>query len=113
MTAKSYLGGSKLGLIGFKRFTNAMCLPFVLFACEAPLEMQGVEETLEESVRRTDVVQDVVVLPDQTAIFVGGDGLVLEYSADSQHILRSQLGSFIAFPSRSTGKKCRNNILIP
>ena len=47
-----------------------MCLPFVLFACEAPLEMQGVEETLEESVRRTDVVQDVVVLPDQT-LFVG------------------------------------------
>ena len=109
MTAKSYLGGSKLGLIGFKRFTNAMCLPFVLFACEAPLEMQGVEETLEESVRRTDVVQDVVVLPDQTAIFVGGDGLVLEYSADSQHILRSQLGSFSAFPSLIDITMCPDN----
>lgn len=109
MTAKSYLGGSKLGFIGFKRFTGVMFLLFVLIACEAPLEMQGVEQSLKDSVRRTDVIQDVILLPDGTAIFVGSDGLVLEYSTDSQNILRSQLGSFSAFPSLIDITICPDN----
>lgn len=88
-----------MGFTWFKRFTGVICLLFVLFACEAPLDMQGVEKSLEESVRRTDVIQDVVVLPDQTAIFIGGDGLVIEHAADGQNIIRSQLGSFGKYPS--------------
>ncbi len=98
-----------MGFTGLKRFTGVMCLPFVLIACEAPLEMQGVEKTLEENIRRTDVIQDVVVLPDQTAIFVGGDGLVLEYAGAGENIARSQLGSFGAYPSFIDVTLCPDN----
>ena len=102
-------GGGKLGFSGFKRFSDVICLPFVLFACEAPLDMQGVEKSLVESVRRTDVIQDVVVLPNQTAIFVGGDGLVIEHAADAQNIHRSQLGSFGEYPSLIDITICPDN----
>ena len=44
--------------------------------CEAPLNLAGVEETLETPVRRTDQIQSVAVT-EQLQVAVGNSGLVL------------------------------------
>ena len=97
-----------MGLRGLKRFMAAVCLPFVLSACEAPLDMRGVEKTQKETVRRTDTFQDVVTLTDKSAVFVGGDGIVLEFSSNGE-VSRSQLGEFGARPSFVDVTACSND----
>jgi len=91
-----------------KSLLAAVCL-LVLTACEAPLDMQGVEQAQKEAVRRTDTFQDVVTLADATAaVFVGGDGIVVEFLSDGE-VLRTQLGSFGAYPSLIDVTRCSDD----
>lgn len=49
---------------------------FLLTACEAPLNLSGVEQEVNKSVRRTDQIQSLATTP-QVQIAVGNNGLVL------------------------------------
>lgn len=66
-------------------------------ACEAPLVMDGVEESYAQNLLRSDIVQSVAV-SDDLAIFVGGDGLVIEYSRQADDFTRVRLGEGLTGP---------------
>jgi len=55
----------------------------LLTGCEAPLNLEGVEQELSKSVRRTDQLQSIAA-NDQTLIAVGGNGLVLRSKKTAQ-----------------------------
>ncbi|ULG68340.1 WD40/YVTN/BNR-like repeat-containing protein [Marinobacterium sediminicola] len=49
---------------------------FLLSACEAPLNLSGVEQELDKSVRRTDQIQSLAAT-EKVQVAVGSNGLVL------------------------------------
>lgn len=65
-------------------------LPFALTGCEAPLNLEGVQQELSKQVRRTDQFQGIAV-NDNAIVVVGADGLVLTSTVDSLSWKRQQI----------------------
>ncbi len=84
--AETHVGGrvstrlSQLNVArGANRLMQAVALggcAFLLTACEAPLNLSGVEQELNKSVRRTDQIQALAATA-KLQVAVGNDGLVL------------------------------------
>lgn len=68
----------------------ASLLPLAMTGCEAPLNLEGVDNELTKSVRRTDQFQ-AIAANDTTVLAVGGDGLVLSRSRNAIQWTRQQV----------------------
>ncbi len=66
-------------------------------ACQAPLDLSGVEATRKQPIRRTDVFQAVVDAPDGT-LLAGNDGLMVLKPADGSAMQRQILTQPDHFP---------------
>lgn len=75
----------------------------LLTGCEAPLNLEGVEQELAKSVRRTDQYQ-AMASNDQTMVVVGSDGLVL--SADRQQPVQWKRAQIAEKPSLIDLQSC-------
>lgn len=62
--------------------SNAVLCSALLMGCEAPLNLDGVDQELAKQVRRTDQLQGVAA-NDKTMVAVGSDGLVLTSAVDA------------------------------
>jgi photosystem II stability/assembly factor-like uncharacterized protein len=67
-----------------------MLLPIFLTGCEAPLNLEGVENELSKQVRRTDQLQGIAVNQSSIAV-VGADGLVLSSPVQELKWTRQQI----------------------
>ena len=75
---------------GKKTAICAVVLPILLSGCEAPLNLEGVNNELEKEIRRTDLFQGIAV--NKTAmVVVGADGLVLTSPAGAPQWTRNQI----------------------
>lgn len=63
---------------GFKSaaLLTSITLPLLLTGCEAPLNLEGIEQEKNKSVRRTDQLQALAISKD-VIVVVGSDGVVL------------------------------------
>lgn len=65
--------------------TLTLATTLLLSACEAPLDLTGVEQEQDKSIRRTDQIQ-ALASNGQVQVAVGNDGLVLTRSEESRAI---------------------------
>ena len=86
----------------------AITLPLIITGCEAPLNLEGVEQELTKPVRRTDQMQALAVVED-SVIVVGSDGLVLTSKAGELDWQRQQLSGKPNFVAIDT---CPDNSVI-
>lgn len=64
-----------------------------LCGCEANLDLSGVDKTLEQPIRRTDQLLEIVALPSGRQIVLGDNGLLLMRNDESDSWTRRQLGA--------------------
>lgn len=86
------------------RFYSSLSCLFVMAAslltgCEARLDLDGVEKTLDQSIRRTDQLMSIQQLPDGTKLVFGDNGLVLKQSLDAEGWHRTQLSAGLIKPN--------------
>ena len=89
---------SKLALLA-----GAMCC--VVSGCEAPLQLEGVRQSEAATVHRTDSFQDVSYT-DTHAVFVGGNGVIVELPIDEGEALRTVVGDASIGPDLIDIEKC-------
>ncbi|MCP4596331.1 YCF48-related protein [Neptuniibacter sp.] len=83
-------GQYSCGVSGKKAAVCAAVFPLLLTGCEAPLNLEGVNNELEKQVRRTDQFQGVAV-NDNSMVVVGADGLVLTSPVDKLEWKRQEI----------------------
>jgi len=82
--------GKTVWQIKVKELLATAITSFVLMGCEAPLNLEGVENELSKSVRRTDQLQ-AVALSQGVVTVVGSDGLVLTSASNELNWQRQVL----------------------
>ena len=99
-------------LVNFKNKSAAVlatiAMPLVLTGCEAPLNLEGIEQEQNKSVRRTDQLQALAVSKDVVTV-VGSNGLVLTSTTPELNWQRQELESKPNFVAVET---CPDNSLI-
>ncbi|MDD9841342.1 MAG: YCF48-related protein [Alphaproteobacteria bacterium] len=86
----------------------------LVLACEAPLDMQAVEEQRKTPIRKLDAFQDVLTTTQGHAIFVGGSGVVVEFLPpdrtqgleEVREIVRAQIGEIGQWPNLISITQC-------
>jgi len=65
--------------IKWRYLFTCLALAGLVLACEAPLDMQAVEEQRKTPIKKLDAFQDALTTAQGHAIFVGGSGVVVEF----------------------------------
>lgn len=91
-----------------KGLLAALTMPLLLAGCEAPLNLNGVENELTKSVRRTDQLMAVTVAGDKVVI-AGSDGLILSSDRAQLNWQRQELEQRPNFVAIDT---CPDNSMI-
>ncbi len=89
----------------------ALLIPF-LTACEARLDLQGIDETLSEPIRRTDQLMSIQELTDGSQLIVGNNGLLLTRDNGQADWHRDQLTSDGIFPNFIGSSICPDGTVI-
>lgn len=79
-----------------------------LTGCEARLDLEGVEKTLDQPIRRTDQLMSIQQLSDGTKLVFGDNGLVLKQAYGEQEWNRSQLNVGLVKPNFIDSAVCPN-----
>lgn len=80
--------------------------------CEARLDLEGVENTLKQSVRRTDQLLSIEQLSDGSLIMFGNDGLLLTKSIGNQDWHRTQLRQDNISPNFIDSTVCNDQTIV-
>jgi len=91
-----------------KELLATAVISFVLMGCEAPLNLDGIENELNKSVRRTDQLQ-AVALSQGIVTVVGSDGLILTSASNELNWQRQVLAERANFVDIDT---CPDSSLI-
>ena len=96
-----------------RRFSNAAILGMagLLCACEARLNLSGVDQTLNQPIRRTDQLM-VLEQVGESLIMLGNDGLLLRRPAEGELWQRDQLGVADNHPDFISGAVCGDGSLV-
>lgn len=99
------------GLI--RHFSSAAILAMAGFlcACEARLNLSGVEDTLNQPIRRTDQLM-VLEHVGETLVMLGNDGLLLRRPIEGEVWQRDQLGDADNHPDFISGAVCGDGSLV-
>ncbi|KJS36307.1 MAG: hypothetical protein VR74_13460 [Hyphomonas sp. BRH_c22] len=89
---------------------TCLLMPLIFTAaCEAPLDLRGVKESYKEPVLRSDIFQDVAVTPEH-AIFVGAQGVIVEFELSSEAFTRIEVGEIHARSDLIAVVACGNEV---
>jgi photosystem II stability/assembly factor-like uncharacterized protein len=88
-----------------------LAMAVLLCACEAPLNVSGVEDTLNQPIRRTDQLM-VLEHVGETLIMLGNDGLLLRRPIEGEVWQRDQLGDVGNHPDFIGGAVCGDGSLV-
>jgi photosystem II stability/assembly factor-like uncharacterized protein len=88
-----------------------LAMAVLLCACEAPLNVSGVEDTLNQPIRRTDQLM-VLEHVGETLIMLGNDGLLLRRPIEGEVWQRDQLGDAGNHPDFIGGAVCGDGSLV-
>ena len=86
-------------------------LVLALTSCEAHLDLSGVEQTLKQSIRRTDQLMVLERVGDQL-LMLGDNGLLLRRPVTGEHWQRSQLGYDQSHPDFISAAQCGDGSLV-
>lgn len=105
-----------------------LALAGLVLACEAPLDMQAVEEQRKTPIRKLDTFQDALTTAQGHAIFVGGSGVIVEFlppdnraqgleevrdmktgDMQAREIVRAQLGEIGEWPDLISITQCADS----
>lgn len=96
-----------------RHFSSAAILAMAGFlcACEARLNLSGVEDTLNQPIRRTDQLM-VLEHVGETLVMLGNDGLLLRRPIEGEVWQRDQLGDADNHPDFISGAVCGDGSLV-
>lgn len=107
----SLSGGCRSVRSGSGPAVLALASVLLLGACEARLDLSGVEQTLNQAVRRTDQLMVLERVGEQL-IVLGNDGLLLRRGAASELWQRQQLERDGVHPDFIAGALCGDGSLV-
>jgi len=73
------------------RLLGTAVLATILMGCEARLDLEGIQDTLDQPIRRTDQLMSLQQFSNKALVLLGDNGLVLTRDAESEEWQRQQL----------------------